>query len=103
MWILIFLAGFVIGSLTGAWTMLIRCRKERGQIPKKLNKIDVTLILVGITTVIFIAVMIWLYIKTGAVPDSLVAGYFAAVFGEVSICGWIKNIKEKAKKVEEEL
>lgn len=97
MFVLICAAAVLLGMIVGGWMMLAHCRKERGQIRKKLNKIDVILILVGMSTIVFIGVMITLFIIKDAVPDSLIAGYFAAVFGEVSICGWIKNSVEKNK------
>lgn len=85
----------------GACMMLKHCRKERGNNNPIFNKIDKILIIVGMTAVLFICTMIYLFTKYQSVPDSLIAGFFAAVFGEVSICGWVKSSVEKSKNREE--
>lgn len=64
---------------------------------KRVNKIDVFLIIILITTAIFIAVMVWLFVKFQSVPDSLIAGFFALMGGECGILGFIKSSKEKAQ------
>ena len=71
--------------------------RDKKKNKKKMNKIDKILICVLLTTVLFIVAMIYLYVKFQSVPDSLVVGYFGAVFGEVSICGVIKSKIEKNK------
>ena len=57
-----------------------------------MNKI---LILLGITTVIFIAVVFGFVWYGKLVPDSLIYSYFAAIGTEGFIMGWIKNAKCK--------
>jgi hypothetical protein len=58
-----------------------------------MNKI---LILLGITTVIFIGVVLGFVWYGKAVPDSLIYSYFAAIGTEGFIMGWIKNAKCKS-------
>ena len=59
---------------------------------KTMNKI---LILLGITTVIFIAVCFGFVWNNKIIPDSLIYSYFAAIGTEGFVMGWIKNVKEK--------
>ena len=59
-----------------------------------MNKI---LILLGITTVIFIALCFGFVWFEKTVPDSLIYSYFAAIGTEGFVMGWIKNVKEKNK------
>lgn len=51
----------------------------------------------AIFLLIFITTMIVIFIKHGAVPDTLITCVFAACTGELSILGWIKTTKEKNK------
>lgn len=105
LYILLVVIAFMGGLIAGAKLMLNHCRKERGQIKtrRRLNKIDKILIIIGITTIAFVCTILYLFSKYQLIPDSLVVGYFAAVFGEVSICGWIKSSAEKNKKNLEDL
>jgi hypothetical protein len=48
---------------------------------------------------VFVGVMIWIFIEYGSVPDVLIGAVFAACAGEYSICGLIKNHKEKQKTI----
>ena len=70
----------------------MKLEKKRNSGEKTMDRI---LVLIGITTVIFITVMIWLFYRFQSIPDQLVICYFAAVFGECGIMGWIKTTKEK--------
>lgn len=58
---------------------------------------DKILILIGVTTAIFIVIMIFLFVRFQCVPDTLIGCYFGLVGGECGIMGWIKNVKEKNK------
>lgn len=62
---------------------------------KKRHTMDIILTLLGITTLAFIVTMIVIFCRIGSVPDTLIVSYFGAAFGEVSVMGWIKNVKEK--------
>lgn len=61
-----------------------------------MNKI---LILLGITTVIFIGVVFGFVWYGKIVPDSLIYSYFAAIGTEGFIMGWIKNAKHKIESI----
>lgn len=62
--------------------------------PKTSNKI---LVFLAIFLLIFITTMIVIFIRQGAVPDTLITCVFAACTGELSVLGWIKTTKEKNK------
>jgi hypothetical protein len=57
-----------------------------------MNKI---LILLGVTTLIFLAVCFMFIWNDKIIPDSLIYSYFAAIGTEGFVMGWIKNVKEK--------
>lgn len=61
-----------------------------------MNKI---LILLGVTTVIFIGVVLGFVWYGRIVPDSLIYSYFAAIGTEGFIMGWIKNAKRKTESI----
>lgn len=61
----------------------------------KKKTMNFILVLVGIAVLIFTALMIWLYILTGAIPDTLCTCFFVACTGEAGIMGWIKTAKVK--------
>lgn len=61
----------------------------------KKKTMDLILILVGISVVVFTVVMIWLYLLTGAIPDTLCTCFFVACTGECGFMGWIKTAKTR--------
>lgn len=61
----------------------------------KKKTMDLILIIVGASVVIFTIVMINLYILTGAIPDTLCTCFFAACTGECGFMGWIKTAKTR--------
>ena len=56
---------------------------------------DTILILIGISVFVFSAIMIWLYLLTGAIPDTLCTCFFVACTGECGFMGWIKTAKTR--------
>ena len=64
---------------------------------------DRILILVGVSIVIFTAVMIALYLITGGIPDTLCTCFFVACTGECGFMGWIKAAKVRYQDHEWEL
>lgn len=72
-------------------------RISQGKTKSRINKIDVFLITILIVTVIFIAAMVWLFVRFQSVPDTLITGFFALIGGECGILGLIKSAKEKAQ------
>jgi len=61
----------------------------------KKKTMDLILILVGASVVIFTIVMIWIYLITGGIPDTLCTCFFIACTGECGFMGWIKTAKTR--------
>ena len=61
----------------------------------KKKTMDLILVIVGASVVIFTIVMIELYILTGAIPDTLCTCFFTACTGECGFMGWIKTAKTR--------
>ena len=60
---------------------------------KQKKTMDIILVVVGITTLIFTITMIWIYLITGGIPDTLCTCFFVACTGECGFMGWIKAAK----------
>ena len=58
---------------------------------------DKILLLLAVFLLIFVSVMIWLYYRTGAIPDTLCTCVFAICGGECGVMGWIKTTKERQR------
>lgn len=63
----------------------------------KKKTMDFILIIVGASVAVFTVVMIWLYLLTGAIPDTLCTCFFVACTGECGFMGWIKTAKTRAQ------
>lgn len=59
---------------------------------KTTNKI---LIILGITTIVFMAVCFYFIWFGRVLPDSLIYSYFSSIGAEGFIMGWIKTVKTK--------
>ncbi len=70
--------------------------------PEKTKTMDVILIIMGIATLIFTIAMIWIFVKTGAIPDTLCNCFFAFVGGECGVMGWIQTNKKKYNNTEKD-
>ena len=58
---------------------------------------NVILIIVGISLLVFTVTMIHLFETYGSVPDTLITCVFGALAGECGIMGWIKTSKERRR------
>lgn len=67
---------------------------------KRLNKMDVILIIIAVVLVVFTVVMIMTFHTQGAIPDTLVTCVFAALTGECGFMALIKTTKEKKSSTE---
>lgn len=61
----------------------------------KKRTMDFILILIGISVAIFTGIMIWIYLVTGGIPDTLCTCFFVACTGECGFMGWIKAAKTR--------
>ena len=69
---------------------------------QKMGFMDKTLIIMGVSLVIFISAMCIIYLKTGGVPDSLVDGFFSIFTFEGGFMAFIKatnTFKEAVKEI----
>lgn len=64
---------------------------------KKLNTLDKILLLVGVTTLLFVITMIVVFCFKDSVPDTLIVAWFGATFGEAGCCTFIWKSKLKNK------
>lgn len=62
---------------------------------KKLKTMDVALVILLSVMIIFTVAMIWIFLRVGSVPDTLITAVFAVMGGECGILGWIKTTKDK--------
>lgn len=62
---------------------------------KSPGVMNIILVIVGLSLLAFTAEMIWLYWRTGAIPDTLCTCVFAALGGECGVMGWIKTTKDR--------
>lgn len=62
---------------------------------KKMGTMDRILIFIAVLILAFTAVMVVLYIQTGAIPDTLCTCFFSVCGGECGVMGWIKTCKER--------
>ncbi len=71
--------------------------KKHRKPKKKIKTMDVILIIIGASLLLFTLEMIRLFKLYGAVPDTLITCVFACLGGECGIMGWIKTTKDKRK------
>lgn len=69
----------------------------------KKKTMDLILIIVGISVLIFTIAMVWLYLLTGGIPDTLCTCFFVACTGECGFMGWIKTAKTRFQEHEWDL
>lgn len=70
---------------------------------KEKKTMDTILVLIGITTLVFTLIMIWIYLITGGIPDTLCTCFFVACTGECGFMGWIKSAKVRYQEHEWQL
>lgn len=68
---------------------------EQKKSKKSIGVMDIILIVVGVSLLLFTICMIRLFLVYGAIPDTLVTCVFACLGGECGIMGWIKTTKDK--------
>lgn len=71
-------------------------KKER----RNIKVMDLILVIVGVSLLVFTIVMIQLFKVYGTVPDTLITCVFATLGGECGIMGWIKTSKDLQPRTE---
>ena len=73
----------------------VKVREMEKKEKKKIRTMDVILIVIAVFLLVFIALLLWMYYKTGGIPDTLCSCVFAVCGGECGVMGWIKTTKDK--------
>lgn len=64
---------------------------------KNIRTMDVILFVLACFLLIFVSLLLWLYYRTGGIPDTLCTCVFAICGGECGVMGWIKTTKERQR------
>lgn len=64
---------------------------------KKIRTMDAALVAIAVFLLLFVAIMVWLYCRTGGIPDTLCTCVFTVCGGECGVMGWIKTTKERCQ------
>ena len=64
---------------------------------RQIRTMDIVLIIIAVFLLVFVAAMMWLYWRTGGIPDTLCTCVFATCGGECGVMGWIKTTKERQR------
>lgn len=83
-----------------------QAKKRKGTSRRKkiqMGVMDIILVIIGISLLLFTVAMIQIFKEYGAVPDTLVTCVFAALGGECGIMGWIKTSKDRRQEREWEV
>ena len=75
-------------------------KNEKTEFEKKQGVMDRILILIAILLITFIVVMIWIFCRYMAIPDTLCTCVFAACTGELGFMSFIQNSKNKYRERE---
>lgn len=70
---------------------------------KNVRTMDVILFVLACFLLIFVSLLLWIYYRTGGIPDTLCTCVFAICGGECGVMGRIKTTKEKQKERQEYL
>lgn len=70
---------------------------------KDAGTMNLILLVMAVFLLMFVILLLWLYYRTGGIPDTLCTCVFAACGGECGIMGWIKTTKERQRDRQYEL
>ena len=62
---------------------------------RNIKVMDLILVIVGVSLLVFTIVMIQLFKVYGTVPDTLITCVYATLGGECGVMGWIKTTRER--------
>ena len=69
--------------------------KTAGKDKPRIGKMDLILVIMGVTSLLFTLKMIQLFEMYQTVPDTLITMVFGFCGGECGVMGWIKTTKER--------
>ena len=70
---------------------------------RRIRTMDIILVVIAVFLFMFISVMLWMYYRTGGIPDTLCTCVFGVCGGECGVMGWIKTTKEKQRELQYEM
>lgn len=70
---------------------------------KNIRTMDIVLVIIAAFLLVFVVALMWLYYRTGGIPDTLCTCVFAICGGECGIMGWIKTTKDRCRDRQYEL
>lgn len=70
-------------------------KKTAGKDKPRIGKMDLILVIMGVTLLLFTLKMIQLFEMYQTVPDTLITMVFGVCGGECGVMGWIKTTKER--------
>lgn len=79
-----------------------KCKRLVGVI-KKFGAMNLILVIIAISVLVFTVEMVQLFRDYGAVPDTLITSFFMVIGGECGVMGWIKTSKERYRDRKNEL
>ncbi len=62
---------------------------------EKKKTMDIILVVIAVTLLVFVVTMTLVYLYTGGIPDTLCTCVFATCGGECGVMGWIKTTKDR--------
>lgn len=78
-------------------------KREEREKKKRIGVMDIILIFIAVVLIWFTAIMIYLFDKHEAIPDTLCTCVFAALVGECGAMAWIKTTKDRYRERDYEL
>lgn len=85
----------VSGTSVKKTSLFSRVRAAISGFFSRLGVMNLILVVVGVSVVLFTREMIGLFREYGAIPDNLCICFFSFVGGECGVMGWIKTTKER--------
>ncbi len=70
---------------------------------RNIRTMDIILFVIACFLFVFVGLLLWLYYRTGGIPDTLCTCVFAICGGECGVMGWIKTTKERQRERKYEL
>ena len=64
---------------------------------RNIRTMDVILLILACFLLVFVSLLLWIYYRTGGIPDTLCTCVFAICGGECGVMGWIKTTKERQR------
>ena len=91
------IAGIIVGFGTLYFILRVMGRK------RTIKTLDVVLVIVYVTFIVYNGIMIWMYWRMGSIPETLAVCVNSCLIGEVGCTTRITNVKTRREIRREEL